>query len=431
MESFDAIEMFDQDKDDFIGERDWEGFSHGNFEIAQNDLFRYIHDYKGDARTKMAMIAIYLEGRDNLGKLMEAESFDAEGVPEGFHRMPDGTIMADSAHGAESFEASVDEGWDGVGWVDNPVGNPHAYLPKRFSQFPNYTVCQTCKDSGQGMRFYYDSKKKKMICLKCLSKDNYEAESFSAEKCQVCNCALTGKNSGGMNTYCDGCYGNLGMSEAESFSADNYLQEQVNCNYCGSDNIRHIKGYKCMNCANEVNYHAESFDASPDEEDYDDDDYEIAQRRSSNDEDGFQCYRCNLWYPTKDEMNDCIQSCIEYNDRIYDAESFDAQTKITGYTRGKDWEGKPYTGQIFPDHSDLDHELADRNQDGKMASWERAIGNQVARGKSRFKAPRKMLNPRLSQMKSSTTHSSILPYALAVGALATIMGLRNMGGSNE
>ena len=340
----------------------------------------------------------------------------------------------------------------------------------------------------------------------------------------------------------------------------------------------------CAACGKEdYSKNAESFDASPDEEDYDDDDYEIAQRRSSDDEDGFQCYRCNLWYPTKDEMNDCIQSCIEYNDRIYDAESFesewdfgddreslregdehsdfnnawrwifktkrrewpkwgqkfydkykwtlddphwnpqfdaesfdaevygiesgskietsfqnlfeylnsaiddeyfltkkerddyfnknyaifmdaesfeagglrevyckkcgykhhcwgaegfgaesfDAQTKITGFTRGKDWEGKPYTGQIFPDHSDLDHELADRNQDGKMASWERAIGNQVARGKSRFKAPRKMLNPRLSQMKSSTTHSSILPYALAVGALATIMGLRNMGGSNE
>ena len=126
------------------------------------------------------------------------------------------------------------------------------------------------------------------------------------------------------------------------------------------------------------------------------------------------------------------RECFEPDAGYYGAEeSFDAQTKITGYTRGKDWEGKPYTGQIFPDHSDLDHELADRNQDGKMASWERAIGNQVARGKSRFKAPRKMLNPRLSQMKSSTTHSSILPYALAVGALATIMGLRNMGGSNE
>ena len=29
--------------------------------------------------------------------------FNGEGVPEGFHKMPDGTIMADSAHGAESF----------------------------------------------------------------------------------------------------------------------------------------------------------------------------------------------------------------------------------------------------------------------------------------------------------------------------------------
>ena len=344
MESFDAIEMFDQDKDDFIGERDWEGFSHGNFEIAQNDLFRYIHDYKGDARTKMAMIAIYLEGRDNLGKLMEAESFEAEGVPEGFHRMPDGTIMADSAHGAESFDASVDEGWDGVGWVDNPVGNPHAYLPKRFSQFPNYTVCQTCKDSGQGMRFYYDSKKKKMICLKCLSKDNYNAESFSADEITCKKCVKI-----------DPVYQEALDGLAKEWDNIGYPRDEIKCPSCGKRVI--------------VN--------------------------------------------------------------TYDAEEFDAQTKITGYTRGKDWEGKPYTGQIFPDHSDLDHELADRNQDGKMASWERAIGNQVARGKSRFKAPRKMLNPRLPQMKSSTTHSSILPYALAVGALATIMGLRNMGGSNE
>lgn len=329
-----------------------------------------------------------------------------------------------------------------------------------------------------------------------------------------------------------------------------------------------------QNGFNPYEYDEEGVEDEPDEEDYDDDDYEREQKRISRAiseaKDGFQCYRCNLWYPTKYEMNDCIQSCKEYGDKneaesfdaqdcgwcgdkivgggtregekvcsacvvAYDkennrgspcvvcdektemgaysygkgewvsicskdceldyddyeaesfeadaesfsapshcascgwnlvqvpigtetkwgvaiegnqyyynhnackgigklpikAESFDAQTKITGYTRGKDWEGKPYTGQIFPDHSDLDPELADRNQDGKMASWERAIGNQVARGKSRFKAPRKMLNPRLPQMKSSTTHSSILPYALAVGALATIMGLRNMGGSNE
>ena len=116
----------------------------------------------------------------------------------------------------------------------------------------------------------------------------------------------------------------------------------------------------------------------------------------------------------------------EYEAEDFGAESFEAQTKLTDYTRGKDWEGKPYTGQIFPDHPDLDHELADRNQDGKMASWERAIGNQVARGKSRFKAPRKMAKTttKFTQRKPITAASSLLPYAIAVGALATIFGLR-------
>ena len=77
-ESFGAIEMFNQDKDEFIGERDWEGFSPANFEDAQDGLFRYIHDSKRDVRTKMAMIAIYSQGMDNLGKMMDAESFEAE-----------------------------------------------------------------------------------------------------------------------------------------------------------------------------------------------------------------------------------------------------------------------------------------------------------------------------------------------------------------
>jgi|TARA_R110000824_G_scaffold106578_4_gene251827 hypothetical protein len=40
---------------------------------------------------------------------------DAEGVPKGFHRMPDGTIMADSAHMAESFEAN---NWPNREWFD-------------------------------------------------------------------------------------------------------------------------------------------------------------------------------------------------------------------------------------------------------------------------------------------------------------------------
>lgn len=224
-ESFEAIEMFDQNKEDFIGEIDLEGFSLDNFEVAQDDLFRYIHDSKRAMRIKMAMVAIYLQGRDNLGKMM----------------------------GAESFEARED------------------------------LICDYCEK-------------------------------------------IISPNEGSVNwpdsglTVCDDCF----------------------------------------------------------------------------------------------------------DDAIKNAESFEAQTKLTAFTRGKDWEGKPYTGQIFPDHPDLDPKLADRNKDGKMASWERAIGNQVAKGKSRFKAPRKMIKTttKFTQRKPITAASSLVPYAIAVGALATILGLR-------
>ena len=123
---------------------------------------------------------------------------------------------------------------------------------------------------------------------------------------------------------------------------------------------------------------------------------------------------------------DAIDAIMDIQGEAKSAESFEAQTKLTAFTRGKDWEGKPYTGQIFPDHPDLDPELADRNKDGKMASWERAIGNQVAKGKSRFEAPRKMTKTttKFTQRKPITAASSLLPYAIAVGALATILGLR-------
>ena len=52
---------------------------------------------------------------------------------------------------------------------------------------------------------------------------------------------------------CSDCYTDAPYA---NFSADNHLHG-ANCNYCGSDNLRRIRGYKCMNCANEVNYHAE------------------------------------------------------------------------------------------------------------------------------------------------------------------------------
>ena len=246
-------------------------------------------------------------------------------------------------------------------------------------------------------------------------------------------------------------------AEAESFGAS--------CN-CETFDRSAWDSNRCATCGEmrDRYYGAESFEG-----DYDDDDYEREQRRISRAKDGFQCYRCNLWYDTKDEMNNCIKECKEYytyNDAesfeatsdeldcpsckatpserlgeplcstcnscfeccetLCEDESFEAQTKLTAFTRGKDWEGKPYTGQIFPDHLDLDPELADRNEDGKMASWERAIGNQVATGKARFKATRKKPNNnnKFTQRKTITAASSFLPFAIAVGALATIVGLK-------
>ena len=157
----------------------------------------------------------------------------------------------------------------------------------------------------------------------------------------------------------------------------------------------------------EMEFDAESFEATSDELD---------------------CPSCKVT-PTErlgEPLCSTCNSCFECCETLCEDESFEAQTKLTAFTRGKDWEGKPYTGQIFPDHPDLDPKLADRNKDGKMASWERAIGNQVAKGKSRFKAPRKMTKTttKFTQRKPITAASSLLPYAIAVGALATILGLR-------
>ena len=58
-----------------------------------------------------------------------------------------------------------------------------------------------------------------------------------------------------------------------------------------------------------------------------DDDYEREQRRISRAKDGFQCYRCNLWYDTKDEMNNCIKECKEYYN-YNDAESFEGESPM-------------------------------------------------------------------------------------------------------
>ena len=84
-ETFEAIERFDRDRDDFIGEKSWEGFSPYAFQDASRELYDFIHDSKLDDKTKMAMVAIINQGKDNLGKMyddsmegLDAENFDAE-----------------------------------------------------------------------------------------------------------------------------------------------------------------------------------------------------------------------------------------------------------------------------------------------------------------------------------------------------------------
>ena len=122
----------------------------------------------------------------------------------------------------------------------------------------------------------------------------------------------------------------------------------------------------------------------------------------------------NEYFLTKKERDD-------YYDKVYakyDAESFEAQRKLTDIDR----DGKPYTGQIYPDHPDLDPSKADRNKDGYMSSWERALGNQVARGMEKYKSERKPSMKRMSMRKTSRKSTSILPSVIVVGVIAAIVG---------
>ncbi len=102
------------------------------------------------------------------------------------------------------------------------------------------------------------------------------------------------------------------------------------------------------------------------------------------------------------------------------AESFEAQRKLTDIDR----DGKPYTGQIYPDHPDLDSTKADRNKDGYMSSWERALGNQVARGMEKYKSERKKPMKRMSMRKTSRKSTSILPSVVVVGLIAAVVGIK-------
>jgi hypothetical protein len=122
-----------------------------------------------------------------------------------------------------------------------------------------------------------------------------------------------------------------------------------------------------------------------------------------------------------DVLDETINQVFEkhgYSLEYYDAESFEAQRKLTDIDR----DGKPYTGQIYPDHPDLDPVKADRNKDGYMSSWERALGNQVARGMEKYKSERNLSMKRMSMRKTSRKSTSILPSVIVVGVIAAIVG---------
>ena len=126
---------------------------------------------------------------------------------------------------------------------------------------------------------------------------------------------------------------------------------------------------------------------------------------------------------TKDQLIDLIRGLEDREVYVKDfidksAESFEAQRKLTDIDR----DGKPYTGQIYPDHPDLDSTKADRNKDGYMSSWERALGNQVARGMEKYKSERKKPMKRMKMRNSSKKSTSILPSVVVVGLIAAVVG---------
>ena len=64
-ETFEAIEKYDRDTDEFIGDRDWERFDTSSFQDAQRDLVGFIHDSKRDEQTKKIQTA-FKESREEM-----------------------------------------------------------------------------------------------------------------------------------------------------------------------------------------------------------------------------------------------------------------------------------------------------------------------------------------------------------------------------
>ena len=180
-ESFGAIEMFNQDKDEFIGERDWEGFSPANFEDAQYYLFRYIHDFKRDVGAKMAMVAIYSQGIDNLEKMMDAESFGAESLMAINQNTPISNFTTNELTHSSTVQGDFNQA------SINSSG--HQNFEVRGAEGMNTVRCNKCMWEGEeeDLVMFEDEDGFGKGCPKCetdaylMDLEEYEAESFGAE----------------------------------------------------------------------------------------------------------------------------------------------------------------------------------------------------------------------------------------------------------
>lgn len=182
--------------------------------------------------------------------------------------------------------------------------------------------------------------------------------------------------------------GTCGCRDAESYEAPFFEMDDV-CVSCGADEVAYESNI-CEGCQIRFGIEklgAETFGLEENTDNVSVDELinHLRKYRGSYEQDGEVRVSVDdgnpegvlyLGNPSED-MEVIMVDNLEDSQRR--AETFEAQRKLTDVDR----DGKPYTGKIYPDHPNLDPVKADRNKDGYMSSWERALGNQVAMGMER------------------------------------------------
>ena len=189
---------------------------------------------------------------------------------------------------------------DGVYYVvPTSLGNEYTY---RFP-YGNYQY--------SSMKEFYDNQKP-VFDGTTQTLDEVLDELFGADT-RLCNCNVSMPRHSGVHPMT--CIKCKFIIESEGFEAETFEAEKKPSKTAEKAILTGASTGATMEIADAL--------LAAEDDDYDDydddDDYEREQRRISRAKDGFQCYRCNLWYDTKDEVNMCIQDCKDF-----DAESFKA-----------------------------------------------------------------------------------------------------------